>query len=246
MSDIDRLPFNARRAFNQLNSASQAVEIMGRFYNPDWICVYDNFIGDLLKDEYAASIANGTGAAVTVSGGNLSLAAGTTDNGYAGFGPGLLWTGDAGVYFETEQQIDVITTVKYEVGLTDATDDAGAVNVKATPSATADDYAVVIVDTDDTDASMDVHSRLDAGTAAENAVGIHTLVAATNFTTIFRSQNDLASVAIGSASGNVAVVNAAPTLQGGDSVTPWVFVQNRSAAAHIALVSYMLAMGPVA
>ena len=45
--------------------------------------------------------------------------------------------------------IDAITTVKVEVGFTDVTTDAGAALVLAPPTATADDAALWVLDTDD-------------------------------------------------------------------------------------------------
>lgn len=244
MADTDRLPGNWRRELNALATASEAVRNGLLTVHPDWHVVYTHFLGDALTAEWATAATNGTAAAVTVASSQLTCTSGTDNDGYAGQGFGLFWTGDAGVYFESEQALDVITTVKLEVGLTDATGDAGAVNVKATPTGTADDFCVVVFDTDD-NTQMDIISELDNGGPAANAENIHTLVAATNFTTQFIAQNDVVSVKIGSSYSNTLVAGSG-SMQGGDSVTPWWFSQTRTTASRVLTVEYALCAGPVA
>lgn len=243
MADTDRLPGNWRRAMNAFASASEAVRQMILIGHPDWETVYTHFLGDALTAEWATAATNGTGAAVTVASSQLTCTSGTDDNGYAGQGFGLFWTGDAGIYFESEQALDTLATSKIEIGLTDATADAGAVNVKATPSATADDYCVFVRDTDD-DTALDLHSRLDAGTASSDATDTHTVAAGTNFTTILVAQNDVVSGYVGSTYSNVAVVGSG-SMQGGDNMTPWWFAQARAGtASRILTVEYAVITGP--
>lgn len=72
------------------------------------------------------------------------------DNEYAGISlPELAFTGNRNAVFAARVAIDTITTVKVEIGFTDVTTDAGGVNVKATPSFTANDFVGWVLDTDD-------------------------------------------------------------------------------------------------
>ena len=245
MAKLDRLPDKARGAFNALNTSSDAVRIMSLNYNPDWYFLYTNFLGDALTAEWAAAATNGTGAAVTIAAGSLTLTTGTSDNGYAGQPFGLFWKGDNGIYMESEQQLDVLTTSKIEIGLTDAVADAGAVAVKATPTGTADDFCVLVRDTDD-NTELDVISELDNGGPAANAENVLTVGAATNFTTIFRAQNDFVDVSAGSQVSNADTVGSG-SMQGGDLVTPWWFAQARAAtASRVMTVNYVYCLGPKA
>lgn len=244
MSDRDRLPLNHRRAMRSFASASDAVRDLALQMHPDWHVVYTHFLGDALPGEWAAAKTNGAAAAVTVASSRLTCTAGTDDNGYAGQGFGLFWKGDWGIYLESEQQIDAITSSKIEVGFTDAVDDAGAVNAKTTPTATADDFVVVIRDTDH-NTSFDIISADDTVVAA-GATGIHTLVAATAFTTAFTAQNDTVDVRIGSSYSNM-LTKGSGGMEGGDLVTPWWFAQARAATANrIFVVEYALCAGPIA
>lgn len=244
MSDSDRLPMKMRQAFNNLSTASDAVRNMSLVYNPDWITIYQQFLGDALPGEWGAAKTNGTAAAVSVASSQLTCTSGTDNDGYAGQGFGLFWKGDNGIYMESEQALDVITTAKLEVGLTDSIADAGAVNAKATPTGTADDFCVIVFDTDD-NTQMDIISELDNGGPAANAENIHTLVAATNFTTIFTAQNDDVDVKIGSSVSNATTAGSG-SMQGGDLMSPWWFAQTRTTASRVLTVEYAFVTGPAA
>ena len=123
--------------------ASRAIKQLLIMNDPRYNAWYDNFTGDLIDDRYPAAKTNGTSAAVSVASSQLTLTSGTDDNGYAGQGLWLTgWKGDNGIYFEAQLALSSLTTQKMEVGLTDAVDDAGAVATKATPTGTADDFAV--------------------------------------------------------------------------------------------------------
>lgn len=221
---------NGRSAYDAINDILMSLR-------PDYHTVMTNFLGDALPSEWASAKTNGTAAAVTVASSQLTCTAGTDDNGYAGQGFGLFWKGDNGIYFQSIQALDTITSSKIEVGLTDAVDDAGAVNAKTTPTATADDFCVVVRDTDH-NTSFDLISGLDA-TPASNATGIYTLAAATNFNVEMRSMVDSVSVFI-----NNALVGAG-SMQGGDLTTPWVFCQARAgSASRILTVEWWFCTGP--
>ena len=240
MSDINRLPSRFAAAMRNGTTASEAVRNIIKAYDPTWNVWYDNFIGDSL--DARAGAAAGTNGTVTVAGGKLTLTATTTDNDSAGQGFGLMWKGDNGFYLESQQALDVLTTAKVEWGITDALNDAGAVNVKATPSATATDFCVLVRDTDD-NTQLDVISQKATGVAA-NAENVHAVVAATNITSIFTGQNDVVGVQVGSSIGNVESV-AQGAIEGGTLITPWWFAQSRAGSVtRIFTVEYVLMAGP--
>ncbi|HET6497367.1 MAG TPA: hypothetical protein VFH61_18630 [Thermoleophilia bacterium] len=237
MSDINYLPRNWARALARAAVASEAIRNALLTANPDYETLYTHFLGDALPGEWGAAKTNGTSAAVTVAGSKLTMTTGTDDNGYAGQGFGLFWAGDRGFYMESLQALDVLTTVKLEVGVSDAIADAGAVNVKATPSATAADFAVLCFDTDD-NTQLDLISQKATGVAAD-AENVHTLVAATNFRVEMRGQGDVVSVFVngkGVGGGNI---------EGGSAISPWLFAQSRAgSASRIFTGEYLVMTGP--
>jgi hypothetical protein len=247
MTDYNRLPGNWRSSMKSFASASEGVRNSILMVHPDWQTVYTHFLGDALPGEWAAAKTNGTAAAVTVATSQLTMTAGTDNDGYAGQSFGLFWKGDNGIYFESEQQFgSAITTAKLEVGFSDTTDPAGVVATKSTPTCNVDDACVIVFDTDD-NTEMDIISTLDNGTASADAEDIFTLVAVTNFTTAFTAQNDVVGVKIGSSHANMTHAGAG-SMQGGDLVTPWWFNQTRlvTAANWTFKVEYALVTGPSA
>ena len=236
MSDINRLPRRYKQSFRNFASASEAVQNMAAIFRPDYTTLYTHFLGDALTAEWPAVA--GTNGTSTVAGSKLTLTSTTTDNDSAGQPFGLFWKGDNGIFMESEQALDVLTTVKIEVGLTDAVADDGAVATKATPTGTADDFGVLIFDTDD-NTDVDLISELDNGGPSADAQGVYTLVAATNFTSEFRVQNDAFSAFVdGTHIGGGA-------FQGGDLVTPWWYVQSRAVSTtRILTVEWAFVTGP--
>lgn len=238
MSDINYLPSRYQASFRRAAAASAAVRNLMLLYDPNYITVFDNFLGDVIADQYPAAATNGTSAAVTVATSQLILTTGTDDNGYAGQGYGLFWKGDNGIYLESAQSVNSVANVKFEVGLTDATGDAGAVNSKASPSGTADDFCVLILDTDD-NAEWDIISELDNGGPVANAEDVFTAVGGTIFTTEFKMQNDLVAVYVNGQ--NVG----SGSCQGGDLMTPWFFTQARAVSdSKTGNIEYFFCTGP--
>lgn len=206
-------------------AASDGVRQLLTTVDPNYHVLYTHFLGDALPADWPAAKTNGTSAAVTVTGSALALVAGTDDNGYAGQGYAKHWgPSQGGVYFESRQYLDTTTTVKVEVGLTDATDDAGAVNAKSTPTLTATDCAVIILDTDH-NAQVDVISG-NGGTPSRDASNIG-LDMGSSWTSEFR---------VGVTGNYSAYVNgarvASGTVDSFATLTPWVFAQTRAAAAN--------------
>ena len=195
----------------------------------DYDIFEDKFWGDALRDEYPAAKTNGTSAAVTFaehnSNGYLSLVSGTSDNGYGGQGMGLQFTGDRGVLAEFIVTTPAaVTTMKVEVGLSDADDDAGAVNVKATPSATAGDFAVLCFDTDDDTNWAAISAK---GGTLVGTQDIQAIAASTTYRIAIRVEGDSVGFYL---NGNQVAGHAAG-IEGGTKLTPWVFAQARTGSA---------------
>jgi len=193
----------------------------------DYDVFEDKFWGDALLTLYPSAKTNGTSAAVTFTEHNvygyLELVSGTDDNGYAGQGMGLQFKGDRGLLAEFIVTTPAtITTMKFEVGLSDADDDSGAINVKATPSLTATDCAVFCVDTDD-DANISFITGMTG--AATGTQDIVALAASTTYRLGVRVEGDSVSAYI-----NGTQV-AQGTIEGGSALTPWCFVQARAGTA---------------
>ena len=196
----------------------------------DYDVFEDKFWGDALLDEYPAAKTNGTSAAVTFAehneNGYLSMVTGTSDNGYAGQGLGMQFTGDRGVMAEFIVKTPAaVTTMKIEVGLSDADDDAGAVNVKATPNATASDYAVFVADTDD-DTVVGFHSAKAGTITASEDTGL-TLAVNTTYRFAVRVEGDNVTAFCNGA----VVAEHSDGIEGGSKLTPWVFAQARTGSA---------------
>jgi hypothetical protein len=198
--------------------------------------VKSEYFGDTVPGGYATKA--GVNGTVTASGRQLILTATTTANDSAGQGIGLHWKGDLGVYFQSIQALNTLTTSKIEIGLTDATGDDGAVATKATPTGTADDFCVLIRDTND-NTELDLISELDNGGPVANAENVHAVVAATNFNTEFKYVNDIVTAYV-----NKRQVGSG-SMQGGDLCTPWWYVQSRAAAVtRILTVEFFICAGP--
>lgn len=231
------LPGRWSEDFKGAAAASRAVRDMLKVYDPRFIAIVTHFLGDALPGEWGAAKTNGTSAAVTVATGQLTLTTGTDNDGYAGQGYGLFWLGDNGIYMESMQALDTLTTSKIEIGLTDSIADAGAVATKATPTGTADDFCVLVRDTDD-NTELDLISELDNGGPSADAEDVYTVVAATNFKTAFRAQDDVVAAYVADKLVGVG------SMQGGDLVSPWWFAQARAmTASRIMTVEYAICIG---
>ena len=205
----------------------------------------DHFQGDLFYGGAAPGVYQSTASGAASAGAALNLGAangeilldpGTDNGGRSDLSLGLHYSGSrfavCAVRFDMR---DAITSSKFEVGFTDVVSgtDAGAVNVKATPTFNADDAVVLVRDTnDDTNLTL---------------VGVRATVAATayDFTTTLALGTFYYGVvalrgtrAVGyllNADGDV--IERQPTsgymesaITAATLLTPWVFVQNRSAA----------------
>lgn len=174
-------------------------------------------------------------ALVTGIGGEATLdvgdAATSADDEYGGQAlTDLQFKGDLNCFFICRLKISDITTVKVEMGFTDSIADAGAINVLATPSKTADECAVWIIDTDDTatwqNASVKAGAtpqKDESGSIVAPVNGIYqTLGVFLEGDQAMFMQWDLDGRRIG----ETQVIDAA--LEGGIAVCPWLFVQARA------------------
>ena len=116
---------------------------------------FDDFQGDALDGKYTI-VEGGTGDSVSIVAGTVNgvalIDSGSDDNNSASLELGLHYKGDLNCVVETRVLLEAITDCKFVFGFTDAlfaTDAAGPVNILATPSMTATDAAVWVLDTDD-------------------------------------------------------------------------------------------------
>ena len=192
----------------------------------------DKFWGDAIRDEYPAAKLSGSGSpAVTFTehntNGYLDLVSGPANDGYAGQGLGMNFTGDRGVLLEGIIKLPAdITYMKWEFGLSDADDDPGAVNVKATPSVTATDFAVFVFDTDD-DTNIGFVSAIGGDGGKVATQDIRAAVAGETLRLAIRVETDSVSAFIN----GTQVAGGTHQIQGGNGITPWAFVQARNGSA---------------
>lgn len=196
----------------------------------DYDVFEDNFWGDQLLAIYPAAFLS-TGTVVFTehnSNGFLEIKSGGSTGNSAGQGLGLQSTGDRGVLFEAVITLPgTIGSWKFEVGLTDNDQDDGAVATKATPTHTATDYAVFILDTTE-NAEFDFMSD-GASIAAQETTDVLTLAA-----------SDVLRLAIQVDGNNIRawvnhklVAQHSAAIEGGNTLTPWVYSQARSGSERI-------------
>ncbi len=196
----------------------------------DYKVFEDGFWGDALLGLYPdASTDTGT---VTFTEHNLNgyieFKTTAANDKYAGQGVGLQWSGDQGVLGEFLVKMPAtITTMKFEVGFSDADDIAGVVLQKATTSTvTATDGAVFVFDTDD-DTNIGFVSAK-ASTTVETQ-DIAALVASKTYRFAVRIEGDSVSAYID----GTEVAGHANGIEGGTAITPWVFCQARDSSERI-------------
>ena len=153
------LPRDLRYAFSQLGSTSERIRaLLALQGNPEYFSWWDDFIGDSAGTwpasanwGYPATVGTNTEVIALAGGigGTLTLTTAGSSGDTAGQGVGLHWSGDTGFYFIARCKLDRITNAKFEIMMTDALTDDGAVATKATPTFTATDCAGFVFDTTD-------------------------------------------------------------------------------------------------
>lgn len=198
----------------------------------DYTVQGDDFTGDALRAWYPGSKTNGASASVTFTEHNslkfLELVSGTDDDGYAGQGVGMQYTGDRGVLAQFIVTTPAaITTMKVEVGVSDNDQDAGAVNQKATTTtATATDFAVAILDTDDDSNWAFVSAKGGTVVVTQDLLAV---AVSTTYVIEIRVEGDNVELWIDGT--KLAGHGSNTGIEGGTDLTPWVFCQARAGSA---------------
>jgi len=196
------------------------------------------FMGDTLFGGYQSTASGGGSATAAIDagkvGGQIVLDAGTTNGGRSDLSLGLHFQGQLNATIAALVSIDDITDAKVEVGFTDVISgtDAGAVDVKATPTFNALDCALWVFDTTD-NTDWEGISTPDGDTTPPTVIeaGIQP-VAGTSEWLIVALRDDTVTYIRATASGGVTFTST-PQLLGPTKttlLTPWAFVQNRAGA----------------
>lgn len=207
MPAVDFLPRKLQDAFSRLGVSEPLKGLLALQGNPEYCSFWDDFTGTRSGTWPAGTpYASTVGVNVEVIGltqavnGTMTVTTAAADGDSAGQGFGLNWSGDNGFYFIARVSINRITLIKFEIGMTDAVNDDGAVLVKATPSFTATDCALFVLDRTD-DAEVTFVSN--GGTTDANADATDFDIAATTFFI-------------------VEIVGRGPTDTTGDNVTGYI------------------------
>ena len=206
----------------------------------DVVHYFDDFLGDEMRGSGAApgvyELNTGDDGTFTILAdqvnGVAQLSASTGAGGTEEYGfialPELNWSGAQNAVIAVRLSIDAVTAVKVEVGFTDVTTDNGAVNVLATPTGTADDCAVWVMDTDDGLNWQCFGNK--AGTEATKIEPGFPPVAATYETLIVALRDDNAKFLRLDANGSLTFESSWMTaaITAADKLVPWVGVQVRS------------------
>ena len=204
----------------------------------------DGFQGDTLWGGYQSTASGAASAAAAISTGVVNgaalLDAGTDNAGRSDLSWGLHYQAQLNAIYIARFSINTLTTRKFEIGFTDVISgtDAGAVNVKATPTFNATNCVVLVYDTDD-DTNLTLVGNK-AGTAATVADFSTALSAATYYyfgVALFGDDN--AKGFLLDANGALLEEETIEDAVTADTLlTPWLFVQNRAANAGSMTVDY--------
>lgn len=196
----------------------------------------DDFQGDTLSGTYQSTASGAASAAAAIStgvvNGAILLDAGTADDGRSDLSWGLHYAGELNPIYIARFSINTLTTRKFEIGFTDVISgtDAGAVNVKATPSWTATNGCVLCFDTDD-DAVLTLLG-VQAGTASGVDDFALTLVAGTYYYFgVALVGTDAHGFVLNTDGYLLETATIASAVTAATLLTPWLFVQNRAANA---------------
>ena len=209
----------------------------------------DDFLGDTLNGTYQVSAAtSGSNPAIDTgqASGRVAFDAGSSDNGSSCLSLGLHYYGQFHCAMECKIQFSAVTSLKFEIGFTDvvAGTDDGAVSALATPTWTADDAALWCFDTDDTAypqllgvkataASAKVEPTVTISASTYYSFGIEIVDTAIRGTI----RNAAGALIYDSERSNKTLLASAMTAN--TLLTPWVYVQNRSATQRIGYMDYL-------
>ena len=190
----------------------------------------DCFFGDTIHGGYAAFTGDDGAFAIPADEAyaELSASAGAGETGeYCGVAfPGLNFKGNQNPTIVGRLTLDAITSVKVEFGFTDDKNDIGAVNALATPTVTADDFAVWCLDTNDDAYWQCVFAK--AGVVGTKIEPGKSPVALTHEYLIVTLQDNFAKfIRLNDQGKNIYESPWVDALTATDSLTPWAFVQLR-------------------
>ena len=234
--------------------------------NVDTIFIYDDFLREAIDQTngfWIEKVSTGTAEiAPDVAGGVLRLTTGAGDNAYVGAAGQLSFNTSLNPVLVTSIKSNAVTALKVEVGWTDAQNDAGAVNDAdaTTPTSTASDYAVGIVDTDANTNSDLWMFATDGSTANMNATmtasGFAFGAAPATITTAAADTYDKMAVTIRAISATVSTAQLyrngallaqhggalASQIKGAIAIAPWLFGQSRSTTSRLVDVDFAILM----
>ncbi len=246
MPAIDFLPRKLYNAFSRMGVTEPLKGLLALHGNPEYVSWWDDFLGDALDSRYAATVGTGTevvGVTAAING-TMTLTTGNAGSDTAGQGLGLHWNGDNGFYFIARMKtVTRITNVKFEIGLTDSVSDDGAVATKATPTFTATDCGLFVLDTTD-DAEVTFVSNGGTTDAAADATDF-TLANDTYFVVEIVGKGATDSTGDNVAGFLNGQLIGSGNINGASPLTPWAYVEDlaTSAATTIA-VDYWGIIGP--
>ena len=262
---------NRDALIRQQGNASFTREML-QFITPDIVQHRDDFLGAMtIANKGYIRMKDATGGSLPVLpstltvNGDVDFVTGATDDGYSAMATGLQYRGDLSAVFMAAIKVNTITLVKIEVGFHDATGtdgstatDLGAINVLATPSANATDFAGWVLDPDDTGnagwqavgvKNGTIATKVEPtnignvdGDALPNAADYDVLIVALRENDARFYRGDMVDV-----DGNDNEKRLTLTYDSGwqaDFITssvllsPWIFVQARSAATRTASVDF--------
>lgn len=245
MSSNNYLPRRIQDAWARMAAPESLKAMLALHGNPAYVSFWDDFVGDSAGTwpasanwGYPSTVGTGT-EVIAISaavGGELSVTTGGTSGNSAGQGLGLHWKGDNTVYFAARMKIDDITSSKFEIGLTDSVADDGAVDGKATPTFTATDCALFVRDTTE-DTALTFVSNGGPGTDG-NADAAFAVTNDTYFIVEVVVQDDFAS-------GYINGVHVGDgSIEGGNALTPWVYVETLTTGTRTVTLDWWLTIGP--
>ena len=202
----------------------------------------DDFLGDTIRGDATApgiyEVKTGVDGAINIladqSGGIAEIRASDgngADDEYCGISlPELGFLGDNYCGIAARIAVDNVGTLKMEVGFTDVTTDAGAVNVLATPTFTASDFCGWVFDTDDTAYWQCAgYSSTEAAAATKIEPEIAPVAATFEWMIVIVEGNNAKFYRL-DANANKTYESAWMTnaIEGGTKICPWIFVQLRT------------------
>lgn len=206
----------------------------------DVVVFDDDFLGDTIRGDATApggyEVVTGSDGAIAILANQTNGVAEIRASDGAGAGdeycglslPELSFLGDNYCGIAARITVDNIATVKMEVGFTDVTTDAGAIDVLDTPTKNADNCAVWIFDTTDTNfwqaAGFKTNS---AATKIEPSIAP---VATTFEWMIVVIEGDNAKFLRLDQHANLTYESnwMEDAIEGGTKICPWIFIQERT------------------